>query len=351
MSMYGRIYLFQLLSLCPGDDLSSRLKELICLTISSQMTSADASRDRHPRRSDRRAGSSAREFIVIKTIRAMSDWSEHTGTALNEVNKRLLTGIGLIAVICLGVFGGAVTFLVLCFAIAWLGLVEFYRLFGMSESRFRLFLAFLLTVCLFGSTFLFTNKTADVRILLINLPVISCIFMSVLLMRSGRPFHDIAILFLGQLYVTIPLIVLYLCSLLPHSGYDPASVLAYFFFLWANDTGAYVFGKLFGRHSLAAAISPGKTWEGSAGGSLAVVALAYINYTLFGEMSMMEWLAFGFIVIVTGTLGDLVKSVMKRSLHVKDCGNILPGHGGILDRFDSLMGSVSFVLLFLMWIV
>ncbi len=129
--------------------------------------------------------------------------------------------------------------------------------------------------------------------------------------------------------------------------YHPLVILGYFFLLWANDTGAFVFGSLFGAYPLFKRISPNKTWEGSAGGAFLVLVTVYFNYAFIDEVSLFGWIVMGLTVIIMGTFGDLVKSLMKRSLNVKDSGNMLPGHGGILDRFDSLIGSAPFVWVFL----
>jgi phosphatidate cytidylyltransferase len=134
---------------------------------------------------------------------------------------------------------------------------------------------------------------------------------------------------------------------LNRESFNANIILGYFFFLWANDSGAYITGSLFGRTPLAPVISPKKTWEGSAGGALMVVVVVFIDHYLFKDLSLISWFVIGFFVIVMGTAGDLIKSVMKRSRNVKDSGKILPGHGGILDRFDSMIGSVPFVYLYL----
>ena len=144
------------------------------------------------------------------------------------------------------------------------------------------------------------------------------------------------------------MILLYRCAfVLSDDLFSPNVILGYFFFLWANDTGAYVCGSLFGKNKLAPGISPNKTWEGSAGGAFLVIVLVSVNYYFFRDLSLANWMVIGIIVIVMGTLGDLTKSVLKRSRNVKDCGRMLPGHGGILDRFDSLMGSVPLVYTYL----
>ncbi|MBA4054058.1 MAG: hypothetical protein C0490_05035 [Marivirga sp.] len=178
--------------------------------------------------------------------------------------------------------------------------------------------------------------------------MISFIFMTVIFVKSENPFSELAFIFLGHIYITLPLILLYFTAfVLDKDVFNKNVILGYFLLLWANDSGAYICGSLFGKYKLAPIVSPNKTWEGSAGGALLVIVLVYINCYLFKDLSLLNWTVLGITVIVIGTLGDLVKSVMKRSRGKKDTGNILPGHGGILDRFDSLIGSVPFVYSYL----
>ncbi len=117
--------------------------------------------------------------------------------------------------------------------------------------------------------------------------------------------------------------------------------------LWASDSGAYFSGKTFGKHKLFPRISPGKTWEGWFGGTLAAILVGYILSRFFLDLNLPQWLGIAVIVSIFGVLGDLIESLLKRSLQVKDSGTLIPGHGGILDRFDSLVFVVPFVVAFL----
>jgi phosphatidate cytidylyltransferase len=125
--------------------------------------------------------------------------------------------------------------------------------------------------------------------------------------------------------------------------------LSVFVFLWVNDTGAYCVGSLLGRHKLFPRISPGKSWEGSIGGAIFVLAAAWaISTYLDGEMlTLWAWLGLGLVVVIFGTWGDLVESLFKRTLGIKDSGNILPGHGGMLDRFDSSLLAIPAAVVYL----
>jgi phosphatidate cytidylyltransferase len=129
--------------------------------------------------------------------------------------------------------------------------------------------------------------------------------------------------------------------------YHSEIMVGLFIILWSADAGAYFFGKTFGKRHLFPRISPNKTWEGSLGGVVCALTASYIIYRLFRSFPLSSWLTVAGIILVFGTFGDLIKSLMKRSLLIKDTGSILPGHGGILDRFDTLLGSSPFVFAYL----
>lgn len=163
---------------------------------------------------------------------------------------------------------------------------------------------------------------------------------------------------LGQMYIALPLSTI---NVLAFNGaangqevvYNQIVPLCVFIFLWTNDTGAYCSGSLFGKHKLFPRISPGKTWEGSVGGAVLVIIAAAVVYHFFPQiegdlgLSIIEWMGLGLVVVVFGTWGDLVESLFKRTLGIKDSGNILPGHGGMLDRFDSSLMAMPASVIYL----
>ena len=170
------------------------------------------------------------------------------------------------------------------------------------------------------------------------------LFISELYTKAPNPINNWAYTMLSQMYIALP------CSMINvvafHSTgdahvYDYLLPLSIFIFLWTNDTGAYISGSLLGRHKLFPRVSPGKSWEGSIGGGLLVLAVAalvgYLANSSEGghTLSIPAWMGLGLVVVFFGTWGDLVESLFKRTLGIKDSGNILPGHGGMLDRFDS----------------
>jgi phosphatidate cytidylyltransferase len=162
-----------------------------------------------------------------------------------------------------------------------------------------------------------------------------------LYMKQADPIHDWAYTMLSQIYIALPLSLLNVLAFTADSSgvvaFNTLLPLSVFIFLWVNDSGAYCVGSLLGRHKLFPRISPGKSWEGSIGGAVFVLVAAWaISHFLDGVMlTLPEWLGLGLVVVVFGTWGDLVESLFKRTLGIKDSGSILPGHGGMLDRFDS----------------
>ena len=171
------------------------------------------------------------------------------------------------------------------------------------------------------------------------------------------PVGDWAYTMMSQLYIALPFSLLNVLAF-RSTGYDIQytylAPLAVFVFLWINDTGAYLCGSLLGRHKLFPRISPGKSWEGSIGGGLLVVAIAVLIWYLTDKygvndlgLNAYEWAGLGLTVVIFGTWGDLVESLFKRTLGIKDSGNILPGHGGMLDRFDSSLVAIAGVVVYL----
>ena len=174
-----------------------------------------------------------------------------------------------------------------------------------------------------------------------------------LYLKQDDPIQDWAYTMLSQMYIALPLSLINVLAFTATPGGQVAFnwllPLSVFVFLWVNDTGAYCVGSLIGRHKLFPRISPGKSWEGSIGGAVFVLAAAWaVNTYLDGSMlTMPQWLGLGLVVVVFGTWGDLVESLFKRTLGIKDSGNVLPGHGGMLDRFDSSLLAIPAAAVYL----
>ena len=267
---------------------------------------------------------------------------------MTNLVQRAITGMILATVIILSIICGPYGFISLVLIINILGLLEFYRLFKPYTLLPRNIIGIILSVTILITFILVISGMSDWRVLFINIPLAFGIFITELYLKAKDPFHNLAFIFLGIICVTVPLCFFIALALLPlGSGNYPYLVLGYFFILWSNDSGAYFAGKYFGKHPLFLRLSPKKTWEGSLGGTICALSVTYIFSTFFSTIHRIEWLSIALIIIVAGTIGDLIKSLMKRSLNIKDSGTILPGHGGILDRFDTLLGSAPFVFCYL----
>lgn len=184
------------------------------------------------------------------------------------------------------------------------------------------------------------------------------LFIAELYTGNKNAINDWAYTMLGQMYIALPfslvnVLAFKVSAIDGQIHYDMLLPLSIFIFLWVNDTGAYCSGSLLGKHKLFPRISPAKSWEGSIGGGIFVLIAAGIigyfanNGESLHALSISEWLGLGLVVTIFGTWGDLVESLFKRTLGVKDSGNILPGHGGMLDRFDSSLMAIPAAVVYL----
>lgn len=199
----------------------------------------------------------------------------------------------------------------------------------------------------FVLTFLIEAGILPLKYFLIIFPFLASVFMIKLYKKTDlKPFTNIAYTFLGIIYVAIPFSLLHIIAF-ETGTYSYEIVLGILLIIWASDTGAYFSGITFGRKKLFERVSPKKTWEGSIGGGLLALAMAFGLSQFFVVLSVQQWLVFAGLIVITGTYGDLIESVFKRSIEIKDSGRSLPGHGGFLDRFDSLLLAAPFIVVFI----
>lgn len=271
---------------------------------------------------------------------------------------RAITGVLFVAIMVAG-FMQPLTMILLFALITGLALWEYTGLVNQVENvavnRFISTVAgvyFFIAVAGINSGYIQTNAVFVPYLL-----TVVYLFISELYARNTNAINDWAYTMLGQMYIALPLAMINVLAfrqspdgLITYNFLLPLSV---FVFLWINDTGAYCTGSLIGRHKLFPRISPGKTWEGSVGGGLLVVAVAaaigYWDNRLMGMagLSVAAWMGLGLVIVVFGTWGDLVESLFKRTLGVKDSGRMLPGHGGMLDRFDSSLMAIPAAVIYL----
>jgi phosphatidate cytidylyltransferase len=233
------------------------------------------------------------------------------------------------------------------FIICLFALLEFYKLVGLDghvpQKTFGTFCG----VLIFLLSFFIERGDLSQPYYFLIFPIVSCVYMIKLYKKFERkPFTNIAFNLLGIFYVAVPFALLNVV-VFQNGTYNYEIIFGLLFILWASDTGAYFAGTFLGKRKLFERISPKKSWEGFFGGALLAMIFAYGISMYFHSLSQTQWLIIGIIVIVGGTFGDLVESLLKRSIEIKDSGTSLPGHGGFLDRFDGLFISSPFIVAFL----
>ena len=211
-----------------------------------------------------------------------------------------------------------------------------------------------------GAVILFLSASAyasmpqlGARIFAPYLVVVIYLLVSELYRKRQAPLLNMAFTLMGQMYVAVPFALLNALVFHPNVEYSSGMEfsgwlpLCIFILLWANDSGAYCFGSLYGKNKLFPSVSPGKSWEGSVGGGFLAVGVSLILAHFDPSMNRIEWMGFALTVVVFGTWGDLIESLLKRQIGIKDSGHILPGHGGMLDRFDSCLLAVPAICAYL----
>ena len=271
---------------------------------------------------------------------------------MKNFTVRLLTGIVYAGTIVFGVMYNAYTFLALFMIITILCLREFYRLVNFQkETKINPYVHGIAGAVLFLAAFLYLSGTTCRSVFSLYLLYIAGVLIYELYANKKNPITRLAYIFFGQMYIALPFSVLNLLAF-PDSAANPLVyqwvwVIALFIFIWANDTGAYVIGVPFGKHRLWERISPKKSWEGFFGGLVFTIASAFIFAHFQPQVAWYHWVALSVGVVVFSTYGDLIESLIKRTLEVKDSGRSLPGHGGFLDRFDSLILAVYVMLIYM----
>jgi len=278
---------------------------------------------------------------------------------MSGLTKRLITAVFFVIIMLGGIYGGPYPFVFLFASITGLCLWEFLTLtlreIDGQRDKIRRFIGLILGLMPFvlvslDKLGLIQNSDDFVLIsVFLFFPLIFLSFIYELFTASKRPFANLAYLTLGMVYIGIPFAILPFLAF-EGENFQSNTIFGLLLLTWANDTGAYLVGSQIGKTPLLPRISPKKTWEGSLGGALVTLLVAYLISIWFTEHSTIAWLILGGIVAVFGGIGDLVESMLKRSENIKDSGTLLPGHGGFLDRFDAFVFLLPFATAYLLLI-
>lgn len=272
----------------------------------------------------------------------------------NNFIQRAVTGVLFVIVLVGCILYSPLSFGILFTIISVLSVHEFAQLVSKSSE-----VSINKTITALGGAYLFlalmsfcTQQSVGARVFLPYLGLLLYMMITELYLKKKNPTGNWAYSMLSQLYVALPFALLNVLAFQNSSEtgsvtYNPILPLSIFVFIWLSDTGAYCVGSLIGKHRLFERISPKKSWEGSIGGGIFSIAFSLGFAHFFPFMPGWQWVGLAIVVVIFGTWGDLTESLMKRQLGIKDSGNILPGHGGMLDRFDSALMAIPAAVVYL----
>ncbi|MEQ8702298.1 MAG: phosphatidate cytidylyltransferase [Phaeodactylibacter sp.] len=277
---------------------------------------------------------------------------------MSGLTQRAITGFVFVLIVTGCIYAGPISFVILIAIITGGALWEFFGLVLTKQHRrdmIRRMLALGLGIVpFFMSTIvqldLVRNRESFIAIsALLFFPLTFSVFIYELYTKSERPFVNVAFVMLGMVYIGVPFALLLFVAF-DEQVYYPNIIFSLLVMNWVNDSGAYLVGSKLGKTPLFPRISPKKTWEGSAGGMALTLIFGMLLHYTFQELALQDWLVLAAIVVVFGSLGDLVESMLKRSVQIKDSGGLLPGHGGLLDRFDAFIFLLPYATAYLLWI-
>lgn len=269
---------------------------------------------------------------------------------MNNMLVRTLSGIVFVSIVLSSLILSEYSALAIILAVIAVSIFEFRRMFGHHNKVLFITILGIGIISTLLAYFTFSGQVARevIPVFLIG----SLTFLVVYyIIYDGPSTHDVGqMLFVGS-WITASLILFYGIGWLETPGtYNPRLIVILMSLVWISDVGAYFFGSLFGRTPLAKSISPGKTVEGFLGGIILNAIAGYITYLIIQEYTPIFWIIIAMVVSLGASAGDLFESKMKREAGVKDSGKVIPGHGGILDRFDSLMFSAPlFYVIVIVW--
>lgn len=265
---------------------------------------------------------------------------------MNNILVRSLSGAVFVALVLVPMFYSKELAIAILSGFMLIGLIEFYRLFNKSDQidiNWQVSAAF--GAIIYGILIsVLTEAVPDIALLLI-VPMIFISLIVELWRKKKNPLLNLGIQSLGYIYVTLPFFLM--CLILQEEDNAFPYLVGMFILIWTNDTFAFLAGKFFGKTKLIERISPNKTWEGTIGGIAMTILGGFLIGTLLDPENLWFWIISALFIAPCSGLGDLLESLFKRNANVKDSGSIMPGHGGVLDRFDAALFTIPF---FMAWI-
>lgn len=273
---------------------------------------------------------------------------------MKELHTRTIWGFLFASVLTAAIICGPLSFALIFLILSVFALREFYTLCREGGYSPQVYPGLIAGALLFLLSYLTARQTINYKAFYSILPIIYAFPVYELFRKKKDPIANLALTAFGLIYVTLPFSLLNFLAFSETDGlvrYHYELLISLFIFVWASDSGAYILGVRFGRHRLFERISPKKSWEGLFGGIFTSLIAAWILTLIFPQYPPHLLVIMAILVVIAGTVGDLVESMIKRSIGVKDSGKFMPGHGGLLDRFDSILlasPAIYFVFRFLL---
>ena len=265
----------------------------------------------------------------------------------NLVQRAITSLVGAALILAALIYSDWTYFLIFA-TILGMSQMEFYKLSGLDGMLPLKSFGTILGLLIFTLTFLVEKEQFPHEYLYLIFPLVSLTFFIKLYKKTDKkPFTGVAYTYLGIFYVAVPISLLNLAVFSVDGLYHYEILIGCLLILWASDSGAYFAGTRFGKTKLFERVSPKKSWEGFLGGAFSAIVVAFVLSQYFVVLEDWKWLVIAGIIIIAGTYGDLIESLFKRSIEIKDSGSVLPGQGGFMDRFDGLLLSAPFITAFL----
>jgi len=269
---------------------------------------------------------------------------------LSNLLKRSLTGVAFVSILLAGIIIHPFVFVSVFGVILFLTQSEFYKITKLSDCSPQKIVGLILGLLFFINCFLIANNIIPPSLIIIFIPFLLFVFIAELFSKDTSSLKNSSITIAGLIYVALPFSLLNFIVFKEISGashFYPWILVGILFILWTYDSMAYVTGSLLGKHKIAPKVSPLKSWEGLVGGTIFAVIVGILCAVLFQEINVFNWIIISLLAVIFGTIGDFFQSKLKREIGIKDSGNILPGHGGLLDRFDSLLFAIPIIFVWL----